>query len=43
VVEVGSEEFRKLADRLAAENRQGAMALQGEILLRVGNEKILVK
>ncbi len=43
VVEVGSSEFRQLAERLAAENRQGAMALRGEILLRVGQENILVK
>ncbi len=43
VVAVGSEEFRKLSERLATENRQGAVALQGEILLRVGKEQILVK
>ena len=43
VVRVGSEEFRILLDRLTAENRQGAIALKGEILLRVGQEKVLVK
>jgi Ca-activated chloride channel homolog len=43
VITVGSEEFRALMDRLTAENRQGAVALKGEILLRVGKEKILIK
>lgn len=43
VVEVGSEEFWRLSERLAAENRQGAIALKGEILLRVGDETILVR
>jgi Ca-activated chloride channel family protein len=43
VVQFGSQEFRALAERLAAENRQGAIALKGEILLRVGEENILVR
>ena len=43
VVEVGSEEFRELTRRLANENRQGCLALHGEILLRVGNEMVLVR
>jgi Ca-activated chloride channel homolog len=43
VVEVGSEAFWQLSERLAAENRQGAIALKGEILLRVGDETVLVK
>jgi len=43
VVQVGSDEFRKLTEHLAAENRQGAIALKGEILLRVGNENVLVR
>jgi Ca-activated chloride channel family protein len=43
VIEFGSDEFRALAARLAAENRQGCLALRGEILLRVGEELILVK
>jgi hypothetical protein len=40
---VGSEEFRRLVERLATENRQGAAALNGEILLRVGAEKVLIR
>jgi Ca-activated chloride channel family protein len=43
VVEVGSDAFRRLFERLAAENRQGVVALKGEILLRVGDENILVR
>jgi Ca-activated chloride channel family protein len=42
-VSVGSEEFLQLARRLAAEGRQGTIALNGEILLRVDGETILVK
>jgi Ca-activated chloride channel family protein len=43
VVEVGSEEFRQLAYRLAAQSRQGCVALNGEILLNVDGESILVR
>jgi len=43
VVEVGSEEFRQLAHRLAAQSRQGCVALNGEILLNVDGESILVR
>jgi Ca-activated chloride channel family protein len=43
VVEVGSDAFRRLFERLAAENRQGVVALKGEILLRVGGENVLVR
>lgn len=43
VVEIGSEEFRRLAARLAALNRQGTVSLGGEVLLRVDGETILVK
>ena len=43
VVEFGSDEFRRLAERLAADNRQGAITLKGEILLRVGGENVLVR
>lgn len=43
VVEIGSAEFRRLAGRLAAENRQGTIALGGEVLLQVDGETILVK
>jgi Ca-activated chloride channel family protein len=43
VVEFGSDEFNELVRRLAAENRQGAVSLSGEILLEVGGETVLVK
>ena len=43
VVEVGSDEFRRLFERLVAENRQGIAALKGEILLEVGGERVLLR
>jgi Ca-activated chloride channel family protein len=43
VVQFGSEEFRLLAGDLAGQNRAGCIALNGEILLRVNGETILVK
>ena len=43
VVEVGSEEFRQLAHRLAAQSRQGCVALNGEILLNVDGETVLIR
>lgn len=43
VIEFGSEEFTRLAERLASEGRQGSISLKGEILLMVGNETVLVK
>ncbi len=43
VVEVGSVEFMELVGRLARENRQGCISLNGEILLKAGGETILVK
>src|SRR6185436_7441479 len=43
IVEVGSAEFRRLAERLAAQSRQGCVALNGEILLNVDGESILVR
>jgi Ca-activated chloride channel homolog len=42
-VEVGSEEFRRLVGELAGQNRAGCIALNGEILLRVNGETVLVK
>ena len=42
-IEFGSPEFRKLAARLAADGRQGSISLQGDILLLVGGERVLVK
>jgi Ca-activated chloride channel family protein len=43
VIEVGSDEFRRLAQRLAEQGRQGTLALRGEILLQVEGDTILVK
>ena len=43
IVAVGSEEFRQLAHRLAAQSRQGCVALNGEILLNVDGESILIR
>lgn len=42
-VEVGSEEFRRLAARLAAENRSGTVSLGGEVLLQIDGETVLVR
>ena len=42
-VEFGSDEFRRLATRLAEQNRQGCIALAGEVLLQVDGETVLVK
>ena len=39
----GSDAYRELVTRLAAENRAGAVAFAGSILLRVGDEIVLVK
>lgn len=43
VIEFGSEEFMELAERLAMDNRQGSIALGGEILLMVDGEPVLIK
>lgn len=43
IVEVGSAELIRLAELLARENRQGSLALRGEILLEAGGEIILVR
>ena len=42
-VQIGSPEFRDLVDLLAKKNRQGIIALEGEILLQIDGETILVK
>jgi len=42
-IEFGSEEFFELAERLAKENRQGSIALRGDIVLSVDDEIVLVK
>ncbi len=42
-VRVGTPEFSRLADQLIAENRQAALAVRGEILLRVNGRNVLIK
>ncbi len=39
----GSVEFLELATRLADENRQGCIALQGDILLEIDGQPVLIK
>ncbi|MBL7040065.1 MAG: VWA domain-containing protein [Pirellulaceae bacterium] len=39
----GTPEFSQLLQQLVAENRQGALAMSGEVLLRVGDRNVLVK
>ena len=43
IIAVGSEEFCQLAHRLAAQSRQGCVALNGEILLNVDGESVLIR
>jgi hypothetical protein len=43
VIEFGSEEFIELAEELATENRQGSIALVGDVLLQVDGEPVLIK
>ena len=43
IIEFGSEEFIELARKLARENRQGSIALRGDIMLMVDNEAVLVR
>ena len=43
VIEFGSKEFFELARKLARENRQGSIALRGDILLLVEGDTILIK
>jgi hypothetical protein len=43
VVQFGSDEFKQLASRLAQENRQGSVALRGEVMLEVDGEAILIR
>jgi len=43
VVAFGSEEFSKLALRLAEQDRQGCISLRGDILMLVDGEPVLVK
>jgi len=43
IIEFGSKEFIELAAKLAKENRQGSITLEGDILLLVDGEPVLVK
>ncbi|MBW1872812.1 MAG: hypothetical protein JRJ19_12150, partial [Deltaproteobacteria bacterium] len=43
VITFGSKDFMQLVERLANEGRQGSIALQGDILLVVDGEAILVR
>ena len=43
VIEFGSDEFIELAEQLAGQNRQGSIALRGDVLLVVDDETILVR
>ena len=43
VVQFGSDEFKQLASRLAQKNRQGSVALRGEVMLEVDGEAILIR
>ena len=43
VIEFGSDEYRRVAERLAEQGRQGAMALSGDILLMVDQEAVLIR
>jgi Ca-activated chloride channel family protein len=42
-VRIGSPEFLALAEKLAAENRQGCVAMKGEILIEVDGQTVLCK
>jgi Ca-activated chloride channel family protein len=42
-VEFGTPENMKLAEELAKDNRQVALALGGDVLIQVGKERVLVK
>lgn len=43
VIEFGSREFFELAEKLARDNRQGSIALAGDVLLMVDGEAVLIK
>lgn len=43
VIEFGSQEFIELAQKLAETNRQGSIALRGDVLLVVDGEAVLIK
>ena len=43
VIEFGSKEFIELAQKLARTNRQGSIALYGEVILLIDGETVLIK
>ena len=43
VIEFGSDEFRALVRQLIGEERQGALALGGDVVIVVGDETVLVR
>jgi len=43
VIAFGSKEFFDLAEQLARENRQGSIAMSGDILLEVGGQTVLIQ
>ena len=43
IVRFGSDEYIELAQRLARENRQGSIALSGDVLLLVDGEPVLIQ
>lgn len=43
IIEFGSKEFMEIAEKLAKENRQGSIALAGDVLLLINGEPILIK
>ena len=42
-IEFGSDEYMALAEKLATQNRQGSIALKGDILLMVDEDAILIR
>ena len=42
-IEIGSAEFGRLVDELAADNRQGLLALRGELLLEHRGQIVLIR
>ena len=42
-IDFGSKEFMEIAEKLATENRQGSIALTGDILLLIDGEPILIR
>jgi hypothetical protein len=42
-IQCGTPEFENLVDRLVAEDRQGLLAVKGELLLRLDGKNVLVR